>query len=338
MGPTGLTPCAVAARALEAALDSVVFQQGRVEVAARPDPVPGPHEVVVRTHAAGINGADLLQLAGHYPAPTGTPDDQPGLELAGEVAQLGSGVTRWAVGDRVMGIVSGAGQAELVALHEDLAMPVPDGLDMVAAGGMPEALVTAHDALVTQGGLAAGDRVLVTGAAGGVGSIAVQLAAGLGATVIASARGTHRSSVLAELGAHQVVTPSDQASAGPYDVVLELVGAPSLATTTRALATGARVVVIGVGAGPRLELNLLHLMQARAVLRGSTLRARPLADRIVASRRAARLAVHLVGSGALVVPVHAQFRFREAAAGYEAFQTPGTVGKVVLVPDGDAPA
>lgn len=313
-------------------MQAVVFEGGAVSTAARPRPDPGPHQVLVEVAGAGINGADLLQLAGKYPPPAGTPDDQPGLECAGSVVAIGDEVRDWSQGDHVMAIVSGAAQATHVAVHEDLAMPVPDGLELVAAGGLPEALVTAHDALVTQAGLVTGERVLVTGAAGGVGSIAVQLAAGIGAEVVAQVRGTERHDALRALGADEVVTPDEQADAGPFDVVLELVGAPSLATVTRSLAVGARIVVIGVGAGSRMELDLGHLMAARAVLRGSTLRARPLADRIVASRAAVALATHLHRRGRLTVPVSSTHAFVAAASGYEAFRTSGTIGKVILTP------
>jgi len=311
---------------------SVLFEDGMVTVGERPMPAPDGHDVVVAVTSAGLNGADILQRSGRYPAPGNAPDDQPGLEFAGRVVALGTAVTRWAVGDAVMGIVQGAGQAGHVATHEDLCIPVPAGMDLADAGGVPEALVTAHDALVRQAGLLAGDRLLVTGAAGGVGTMAVQLAHGIGATVVASVRGRARHDALRALGADEVISPDQQADAGPWDVVLELVGAPSLATVTPALAIGARVVVIGVGAGARLELPLLHLMTARATLRGSTLRARPLADRIVASRRAGVLLEHLHGRGELVVPVASRHDLEDAADAYTAFETSGGVGKVLVVP------
>lgn len=309
---------------------ATVFDEGAVMVARRPAPTAAGPDILVEVVAAGINGADLLQLTGNYPPPSGTPADQPGLECAGRVVAVGDRTQRFAEGDRVMAIVSGAAQGELVRMHEDLAMPVPEGMDLVTAGCLPEALVTAHDALVTQACLAAGERVLVTGAAGGVGSIAVQLAAGLGATVVAGVRGTQRHTALRDLGAHDVVTPDEQAGGGPYDVVLELVGASSLETVTKSLATGARVVVIGVGAGPQMSLNLLHLMRARATLRGSTLRARPLADRIVASRAAVRLATHLFETGQLHVPLSSRHPLDEVAAAYDSFRISGTVGKVAI--------
>src|SRR5438094_8498170 len=167
---------------------AAVALDGRVEVAARPDPSPERGEALVRVRAAGINAADLLQVRGAYPAPPGSPPDIPGLELAGEVAALGPGVTRFSVGDRVMAIVGGGAQAELAVVHERVAMPVPDGIGWEEAGGFPEAFTTAHDALFTQCGLGAGEALLVHGAAGGVGTAAVQLGVAAGAAVPGSVR------------------------------------------------------------------------------------------------------------------------------------------------------
>lgn len=311
---------------------ATIIDDGTIAVGERPDPVPAPDEVLVEVAGAGLNGADLLQRAGHYPAPAGTPDDQPGLEFAGTVVQVGERVSTAEVGDRVMGIVPGAGQSELVATPADLVLSLPRSWDPVHAGGAPEALVTAHDALFTQGALGPGDRVLVTGAAGGVGTAAVQLARGAGAHVVASARGPDRHEALAGLGAHEVVAPDDHADAGPFDVVLELVGGPSLETVLGSLATGARMVVIGVGAGPRLELNLLALMGRRATLRGSTLRARPLADRIRATRAAGHVLDGLVAAGTYQVPVAAVHGLDAAADAYDDFDRGGHLGKVILAP------
>src|SRR4051794_41693885 len=161
---------------------------GELVVAEHPDPEPAKGEVLIRVRAAGINGADMLQRKGGYPAPPGSPPDIPGLELAGEVAGLGPGATRFAEGDRVMGIVGGGGQAELAVVHERQLMPVPDNLEWPQAGGVPEVFTTAHDALFTQCGLRMGERVLVHGAAGGVGTAAVQLGTAAGARVTATVR------------------------------------------------------------------------------------------------------------------------------------------------------
>src|SRR5215212_6267819 len=154
---------------------AATISDGTVVLRDHPDPEPAKNEILVRVRAAGVNGADILQRKGAYPAPPGSPADIPGLELAGEVAAVGPGVERFSEGDRVMAIVGGGGQAELATVHERAAMPIPDGLDWPAAGGFPEVFTTAHDALFTQAGLGAGERLLVHGAAGGVGTAAIQL-------------------------------------------------------------------------------------------------------------------------------------------------------------------
>src|SRR5881628_2804667 len=167
---------------------AATIRDGSVVVDEHLDPEPARGEILVRVHAAGLNGADMLQRKGRYPAPPGSPPDIPGLELAGEVAALGPGARRFAEGDRVMGIVGGGGQAELAVVHERQLMPVPEALDWPAAGALPEVFTTAHDALFTQSGLRPGERLLVHGAAGGVGTAAVQLGVAAGARVTATVR------------------------------------------------------------------------------------------------------------------------------------------------------
>ncbi|MEY2403501.1 MAG: NADPH:quinone reductase, partial [Acidimicrobiaceae bacterium] len=167
-------------------MHAVTIVGGALEWREQPAPTPGLGELLVRVHAAGLNSADLMQVAGFYPAPPGSPQDIPGMELAGEVVAVGDGVYRFAIGDRVMAIVGGGAQAELAVVHERTAMSVPERLEWAQAGGFPEAFTTAHDALFTQCGLAMGERVLISGAAGGVGSAAVQLAVQAGARVTAT--------------------------------------------------------------------------------------------------------------------------------------------------------
>ena len=310
---------------------AVTIDGGRLVVAERPDPEPGRGELLVRVRAAGLNGADLLQARGGYPPPPGIPADLPGLELAGEVAAAGPGVQRFAPGDRVMAVVGGAGQAELAVVHERTAIPVPDGLGWPEAGGFPEAVTTAHDALFTQCGLGLGDRLLVHGAAGGVGTAAVQLGAAAGARVVATVRdpGLHRA--VADLGASVVVEPGQAAAHGPFDVVLELVGAPNFAANLDALAPGGRLMIIGVGAGSSVELDLRQLMGRRAHLLGSTLRPRPLEEKADAARRVERQVLPLLAGGRLRVPVTATFPLEAAQAAYDRFAAGGKLGKVVLV-------
>ncbi len=303
---------------------------GRLEVREHPDPVPGTGQVLVRVRAAGLNGADMIQLRGGYPAPPGSPPDIPGLELAGEVLATGPGAGRFQPGDRVMAVVGGGGQAEMAVVHEREAMPVPPNLDWHQAGGLPEVFTTAHDALFTQAGLRMGERLLVHGAAGGVGTAAVQLGVAAGAEVIASVRDPGRRDAVAALGA-EVVEPSSVAGRGPYDVILELVGAPNLDTNLNALAIGGRIAVIGTGAGAKGEMNLGLLMAKRARMHGSTLRARPLEAKAAAARRVEAEVLPLFLRGRLTVPVCATFPLEEAAAAYERFGAGSKFGKVVLV-------
>jgi NADPH:quinone reductase len=309
---------------------AAVISDGQVRPEERPDPEPGAGEVLVRVHAAGINGADLLQRQGAYPAPAGSPADIPGLELAGEVAAVGPGASRFAEGDRVMAIVGGGGHAELAVVHERQPMPVPDGLAWPEAGGTPEVFTTAHDALFTQAGLGPGERLLVHGAAGGVGTAAVQLGAAAGARVTATVRDPGAREGVGALGADQVLAPEGFAEHGPFDVVLELVGAPNLPGDLAALATGGRIVVIGVGAGAKAELNLLALMGKRAGVMASTLRTRPLEEKAATARAMERHVLPLLAAGRLRVPIAATYPLEAVHEAYERFAAGAKLGKVVL--------
>lgn len=315
---------------------AATIRDGEVLVAEHPDPTPGPGELLVRVRAAGLNGADMLQRRGGYPAPPGSPADIPGLEFAGEVVESGRDGFRFAPGSRVTGIVGGGGQAELLVVHERQVTPVPDGLDWTQAGGFSEVFTTAHDAIATQAGLRPGERLLVHGAAGGVGTAAVQLGRGIGAHVTASVRNREQHEAVAALGADVVLTPDDLVADGaehePFDVILELVGAPNMATNLRWLATGGRIVVIGVGGGFKAEVNLLALMGKRGRISASTLRARPLEEKAAAARLVEHEVLPLVARGAITVPVAATFPLADVAAAYERFAAGGKLGKIVVVP------
>src|SRR2546423_1255706 len=194
---------------------AATIRDGSISVEEHPDPVPGDSDLLVRVRAAGLNGADILQMKGRYPAPPGAPQDIPGLEFAGEVVECGPGVLRFEPGDRVMGVVGGGGQAELIAVNERLAVPVPEDLDWTAAGG----------ALFTQAGLTSGERLLVHGGAGGVGSAAIQLGQMAGARVTSTVRNERCREQVAAFGVN-AIAPEGFEQAGPFDVILELVGAP----------------------------------------------------------------------------------------------------------------
>jgi NADPH:quinone reductase-like Zn-dependent oxidoreductase len=311
-------------------MHAVVIEDGELRWREHPAPVSGDRDIVVRVRGAGLNGADIMQRAGRYPAPPGWPQEIPGLEIAGEVIDAGPGVTRFAVGDRVMALVGGGGQAELARVDEAHALTVPESVSWAEAGGFMEAYATAYDALFSQAGLTLGDRVLVSGAAGGVGTAAVQLAAAAGATVVASVRDPGLRAMTVALGAARAVAPDEVEGAGPYDVVLELVGAASLPAALGALALRARIVVIGVGGGARAEVDLLELMGKRARLSASQLRARSDGEKAALVATLGEKVVPGLAAGRLGVPVLATFPLAEATAAYERFTAGGKAGKIVL--------
>jgi NADPH:quinone reductase len=309
---------------------AATIRDGELRVEQHPDPQPGKGEILVRVRAAGLNGADMLQRRGAYPAPPGWPKDIPGLELAGEVAERGPAAERFAEGDRVMAVVGGGGQAELAVLHEREAMPVPATLEWPEAGALPEVFITAHDALFTQCGLRSGERLLVHGGAGGVGTAGIQLARAAGANVTATVRREELRPAVERLGA-RAIAPDGFEERGPFDVVLELVGGPNLGGNLKALASGGRIVVIGIGAGATAQINLAALMAKRGVFRASTLRARPLEEKAQASRAVEREVLPLIEERVVQVPVQETFSLDEVAEAYERFSAGGKLGKIVLV-------
>lgn len=311
-------------------MHAVTIVNGSLEWLEHPLPKPGHGEVLVAVRAAGLNGADRLQVAGLYPAPAGSPQDIPGMEIAGEVAALGAGATRFAIGERVMAIVGGGGQAEQCVVHERHLLPVPEDMPWEEAGGFAEVFTTAFDALFTQCDLQVGESVCIHGAAGGVGIAGVQLAMAAGARVVATVRDPDRRIEAATLSGATAVDPQGFGDHGPFDVVLELVGAPNMAANLAALAIGGRVSVIGVGAGAKSEVNLLELMGKRARIHGSTLRARSLEEKATVARRIEHHVLPLLAAGTVRVPVHAAVPMAQAQGAYELFASGGKLGKIVL--------
>jgi NADPH:quinone reductase len=302
---------------------AAIISGGRLELEHRPDPAPGDGELLVRVRAAGINGADLAQRAGRYPAPPGAPPDIPGLECAGEVVALGRGVRDFVEGDRVVALLGGGGHAELVTVHERHALRASARLSEAQTGGFMEIFATAHDALFAQAGLALGERLLVNGAAGGVGVAGVQLGVAAGASVTALAR--HNRDRLEALGADTTVE-------GEYDVILELVAGDHVADDLGRLAVGGRIVVIGMGAGSSVTLELGLLMRSRGRIHSSSLRARRLEEKALVVQRVGRHVMPLVERGSITVPVDRTFPLAEAQEAYDAFAAGGKFGKLVLVP------
>jgi putative PIG3 family NAD(P)H quinone oxidoreductase len=308
---------------------AVTIRDKQLSVEDHPDPSPGAGEVLVRVRAAGLNGADMMQRRGFYPAPPGAPQDIPGLELAGEVIDRGPGANRFEPSARVMGIVAGGGQAELCVVHERILMPVPETLDWVHAGGTPEVFTTAHDAIFTQAGLRSGERLLVHGGAGGVGTAAIQLGRAAGARVTATVRNPEVRDQVAVLGA-EVIDPEGFGEHGPFDVILELVGAPNLDQNLDALNMQGRITVIGIGGGAKGELDLRKLMGKRARIQASTLRARPLEEKALTARALERSVLPLLAAGSVEVPIAATYPLERAEEAYEHFAGGGKLGKIVL--------
>jgi NADPH:quinone reductase len=308
---------------------------GALVVRDHRDPTPSRGEVLVKVMAAGLNNADLLQIAGFYPAPSDSPQDIPGLELAGEVVAVGPDASRFKIGDRVMAVVGGGALAEFAVVHERTLVTIPDSVSWISAGGFPEAFTTAHDALFSQADLQMGELVCIHGAAGGVGVAAVQLCAAAGACVVATVRDQKRRSEVEALAPGQVtaVDPNEFVSHGAFDVILELVGAANLADNLLSLRTGGRISIIGVGGGgSKAELDMLLVMQKRAKIFGSTLRARPLEQKADAAARVEKFVVPHLAAGRFTVPVIASFPLSNVADAYTRFREGKKFGKIVVTP------
>ncbi len=309
---------------------AVVITGERLEILERPNPRPGPTGVVVTVHSFGLNAADIMQRAGLYPAPPGWPADVPGMEFAGVVTTVGREVDEPLVGRRVCGLVGGGAQATQCAAPYEHLIFVPDQVTWEEAGGFAESYTTAFDALILQASLQPGERVLISGAAGGVGTAAVQLAHAKGAYVIAVGRDDKLHKKLQELGADETITSDQVANLEPVNVILELVGAANLETAQRVLAPFARVVVIGVGGGGRADIDLLNVMVRRASITGSTLRSRSRAEKANVIARVNEEVVPLWNEGKLMVPSAGRFNFEDINRAYAHFAKPGKFGKVIV--------
>ncbi len=309
------------------------------------EPVAGPGEVLVEVAAAGVNRADLLQRSGHHPPPAGAPA-WPGLEVSGVVTEIGPGVPGravggWAVGDRVAALVSGGGYAERVAVPAGQLFPVPDGMDLVDAGGLPEAVCTTWTALREAGRMVPGESVLIRGGSGGVGSVAVQVAAALGAHVLATAGGPARTEQVAALGADQVFdhrAPAlpgrvlDATAGRGVDVVLDVLGAGGLTENLRMLAVGGRVVVIGLQQGARGTIDLGDLLTRRASVSGTALRSRSVAEKAMVVRAVRDEIWPMLADGRLHPVVHARLPLADAARAHALLGSGTVLGKLLLLP------
>jgi len=304
-------------------------------LAERPDPEVGPGQIRIRVRAAGINRPDLLQRLGRYPAPPGASDIL-GLEVAGEVDQVGEGASRWCVGDRVCALLGGGGYADFAVVDARHALRVPDGVDLIQAAALPEAVCTVFANVFEAGGLKAGETLLIHGATSGIGATAIQMAKAAGARVIATSRGQDKTAAAKRLGADLSLDAlrDDMESAiiafGGADVVLDMVGADYAALNQAALKPFGRWVVIATLSGSTAQVDLAKLMIKRIVLTGSTLRARPADEkaRLIAAVEAT--VWPWIASGAVRPPVEATFPLEQASAAHLALEAGGHVGKFVL--------
>lgn len=323
---------------------AVITAPGGPEVLAVrdvPRPTPQGEEVLVRVHASALNRADLLQREGRYPAPAGAPRDIPGLEFAGEIVELGPSARERRVGERVFGIVGGGAHAEYLAMHERAAATVPDGMAWSDAGATPEAFITAHDALLTQGGLRPSERVLIHAVGSGVGLAAVQLVRAAGGTPYGTSRTPDKIERAREVGLEDGIALGDDLApladavsrwtAGTgVELVLDLVGGPYTPASVAALATRGRLMLVGTVAGRRAELDLGQLLGKRATIRGTVLRARPLEEKILATRAFAAEVVPLLARGVVRPVIDSEWPLDAIADAYRHLAGNATVGKVVV--------
>lgn len=310
-----------------------------LELKTVPDPAPSRGEVRIRLRATAVNRADLLQRMGMYPAPPGSPADIPGLEFSGEVDALGQDVTRWAIGDRVFGLAGGGTYGELLVAPERAIARMPSSLDFVSAAAVPEAFVTAYDAMVSQARLAAGQQVLVHAVGSGVGTAAVQIARAIGARAIGTARTAWKLQRARELGMTDGVVPVDErfaaavlGLAGPegVDVVLELVGGAYVAEDLHCTKQCGTIMVVGLMGGRQVGLDLGTVLRKRLTLTGTVLRARPLEEKIAAAQVLQRNLVPLFEDGRLRPVVESVLPLSQARQAHEQMERNESFGKVVL--------
>lgn len=306
-----------------------------------PPPAPTADRVRVRVHAAGLNRADILQREGKYPSPPGYPENIPGLEFAGEVEAIGEGVRRWKVGSRVCGITAGGAQAELVTVAESNLARIPTALSFEEAGALPEAFITAYDALFTRGSLRMGERVLIHAAGSGVGSAAVQLAHIAGAFVYGTSRTAAKLEKLADLGLDESILVGNVISrfadelhkltnGTGADLIIDLVGGEYFPINLRALAMRGRIVSVGTTAGAKAELDLGLLMRRRASVTGTMLRARSIEEKAEAVRAFAAHVLPLVALGEIRPVIDRIVPAAEIRAAHRYLESNEAFGKVVL--------
>jgi putative PIG3 family NAD(P)H quinone oxidoreductase len=309
-----------------------------ISISEVPAPTPGPGELRVRVRAAGLNRADIYQRKGGYPAPPGWPQDIPGLEYAGEVDAVGAGVTRWRPGDRVMGLVGGGAQAELVVVRESEALPIPGNLSFAEAAAIPEAFYTAYDAVVTRGRLREGQRVLIHAVGSGVGTAAAQIAKHRGATVIGTSRSAAKLSRATAYGVDVGIDTSRtavrDAVGGPVHLIIDVIGGPALADHLAMLAPRGRLVILGLMAGRKGEIELDQLLHKRLEIIGSVMRSRGPDERAALVRELGERLVPLFeprgGHPVLRPVVDRTYPMEQVAEAHGAMEQNENFGKLVV--------
>jgi putative PIG3 family NAD(P)H quinone oxidoreductase len=307
-------------------------------IAEVPDPEPAAGEVVIDVAAAGVNRADLLQRQGLYPPPPGAPP-YPGMECSGRISRLGSDVTGWKVGDEVCALLAGGGYAERVAVDAGQVLPVPDGISVIDAAALPEAACTVHSNVVTLGGLAPGEMFLVHGGASGIGTMAIQLCRALGARVACTASTTAKLDRCRELGADLAISyvtedfvaaVSNFTGGAGADVILDIIGASYLQRNVTALATGGRLMVIGLQGGTRAEIDLNALLRKRARVHATTLRGRPVPEKTAIVSAVREQVWPLVESGQVRPVIETVLPLAEADQAHRLMEAGSHVGKILL--------
>lgn len=324
----------------------IITQAGGPEVLALrdvPTPQPGTNEVQVKVMASALNRADLLQREGKYPPPPGVSKEIPGMEFAGEVSALGSGATRWKLGQRILGIVGGAAHAQYLVTHEDAVTEIPTGMSWADAAAIPEVYITAHDAMWKQAGLRAGEHVLIHSVGSGVGLAAVQLARAKGAVPFGTSRTADKIEQARGHGLEAGVVIRDDfaplkefaekhtRNGRGFDVAMDLVGGKYVGGTIPAMALQGRIMLIGTVAGAQAELNLGIVLFKRLQLKGTVLRARSLEEKIAVTKAFAEEVVPLFAAGKLRPVIDRQFELKDIASAHAHLASNQTVGKVVLL-------
>jgi len=304
-------------------------------LAERPVPSPGKGEVLVRVAATGVNGPDMMQRKGLYPAPAGA-SDLLGLEIAGEVTAIGEGVTRWKTGDKLCGLTNGGGYAEYCVIDADHCLPIPAGVSLVDAAGLPETYFTVWSNVFIGAQLRAGETFLVHGGAGGIGTTCIQLGKAFGAKIIATDSPGERCQICRDLGADRVIDYKQEdfvevvRSEGGANVILDIVGGPNIEKNIKAASPDARIIQLAFAAGSKVEINLMPIMLKRLVYTGSTLRTRPAAFKTRVARELENKVWPLIGAGKIRVVTGRTLPLAQAAQAHALMESAGHTGKILL--------